>query len=226
MKFQYSATIKLSKAEIKRILIKAIPTLLFSVVAIGIIVADFALSSVMQLFRDQAKFGISFAGMENGVSFESFLPSLESGEEQLINFNVQGFNLSRDPCLPSPKTTNHVHITIITIIIIVCSLSCIFEAYIFRFRAKICNTCFPDRAKQRAEYLNKRIQTGRKTRRIQLSMIVSRQLDIREREAEFFSSYNWLKEKLGRKRTDTSECPGCNSKIKQGDGHKGVNCMK
>ena len=37
MKFQYSAAIKLSKAEIKRILIKAIPTMLFSIVAIGIV---------------------------------------------------------------------------------------------------------------------------------------------------------------------------------------------
>ena len=51
MKLQYSAAVKLSKAEIKRILIKAIPTLLFSVVAIGVIVADFALSTVLQLFQ-------------------------------------------------------------------------------------------------------------------------------------------------------------------------------
>ena len=220
MKFQYSAALKLSKAEVKRILIKAIPTLLFSVVAIGIVLADLALSTVLQLFRDEAKFGISFNGMEKGVSFESLIPELESGEVDLISLDVRGFNLSTDPCLPSPKTTNHVQTAIIAIIIIVCSLSCLFDAYTSRLRAKICNMCFPTRARQRAEYLYKRIRTGRKTRRIQLSMIVSRELDIRKRKAKFFSSYNWLKEKLTRKRlTDSSVCPGCNSKIKQGEGH-------
>ena len=157
--------------------------------------------------------------MENGVSLQSLFLGLESGQVNLIDLNVQGFNLSTDPCLPSPKTTNHVQIAIIAIIIIASILSCVFEAYIFRLRANICNTCFPDRAKQRAEYLYKRIQTGRKTRRVQLSMIVGRQLDIREREAKFFSSYSWLKDKLGRKRTGISACPGCNSKIKQGEGH-------
>ena len=187
--------------------------------AIGVIVTDFALSTVLQLFRDQAKFGISFDGMENGVSFQSLLPGLESGEIHLIDLNVQGFNLSTDPCLPSPKTTDQIQIAIIAIIIIVCSLSYIFDAYISRLRAKICNMCFPTRARQRAEYLYKRIQTGRKTRRVQLSMIVSRELDIRDRKAKFFSSYSWLKDKLGRKRTDISACPGCNSKIKQGEGH-------
>ena len=220
MKFQYSATIKLSKAEIKRILIKAIPTLLFSIVAIGIVLADFALSTVLQLFRDQAKFGISFAGMERGVSFESLIPELQSGQVDLISLNVQGFNLSTDPCLPSPKTTNHVQIAVIAIIIIVCSLSCLFDAYTSRLRAKICNMCFPTRAKQRAEYLYKHIQTGRKTRRIQLGMIVGRELDIRDRKAKFFSSFNWLKDKIGRKHKVVSACPGCNSKIKQGDGHE------
>ena len=166
MKFQYSAALKLSKAEVKRILIKAIPTLLFSVVAIGIVLADLALSTVLQLFRDQAKFGISFDGMEKGVSFESLIPELESGKVDLISLNVRGFNLSTDPCLPSPKTTNHVQTATIATIIIVCSLSCLFDAYTSRLRAKICNMCFPTRARQRAEYLYKRIQTGRKTRRI------------------------------------------------------------
>ena len=220
MKFQYSAALKLSKAEVKRILIKAIPTLLFSVVASGIVLADLALSTVLQLFRDKAKFGISFDGMEKGVSFESLIPELESGKVDLISLNVRGFNLSTDPCLPSPKTTNHVQTATIATIIIVCSLSCLFDAYTSRLRAKICNMCFPTRARQRAEYLYKRIQTGRKTRRIQLSMIVSCELDIRDRKAKFFSSYNWLKEKLTRKRlNDSSVCPGCNSKIKQDEGH-------
>ena len=178
------------------------------------------MSTVLQLFRDEAKFGISFDGVEKGVSFESLIPKLETGEVNLASLNVQGFNLSTDPCLPSPKTTDHVQTGIIAVIIILCSLSCLFDAYISRLRAKICNICFPNRASQRAEYLYKRIQTGRKTRRIQLSMIVGRELDIRDRKAKFFSSYNWLKNKLGRKHiTDSFVCPGCNSKIKQGEGH-------
>ena len=158
--------------------------------------------------------------MEKCVSFESLIPELESGKVDLISLNVRGFNLSTDPCLPSPKTTNHVQTATIATIIIVCSLSCLFDAYTSRLRAKICNMCFPTRARERAEYLYKRIQTGRKTRRIQLSMIVSCELDIRDRKAKFFSSYNWLKEKLTRKRlNDSSVCPGCNSKIKQDEGH-------
>ena len=220
MKYQYSAAVKLSKAEIKRILIKAIPTLLLSFVAISIIVADLALSTILQMFRDEAKFGISFDGMEKGVSFESLIPGLQSGKVSLFKLNVRGFNLTTDPCLPTPEFTDRAQIVIIILVIVACSLSCVFEAYISRLRAKICNACFPDRARQRAEYLYKRIQTGRKTRRIQLNMIVGHQLDIRERQAKFFSSYNWLKDKLRRKRdTNSFVCPGCNGKFKQGEGH-------
>ena len=50
MKFQYSAAIKLLKAEIKKFLIKAIPTLMFSIVASGIVLTDLALTTVLQLF--------------------------------------------------------------------------------------------------------------------------------------------------------------------------------
>ena len=71
-KYQYTAAFKLSQTEIKDMLLQSIPCLLFGGIASCIVVADYALSSLLQVFRDNAQFGVSFPGCEQGISLGKF----------------------------------------------------------------------------------------------------------------------------------------------------------
>ena len=163
----------------------------------------------MNLFRDEAQFGISFTGMEQDVTFQSLLPGLMSGEVDGESLHIQGYNLTTDKCLPTAETTDHAKTGAIVTIKIICLLSCVFDAYASRLRAKICNICFNFRAVERALYLYKQIQTGREIRRIQTHMIVSRELVLRDRWAEFNRFCACIK--------ISEHCPSCNNVLKDED---------
>jgi len=124
--------------------------------------------------------------METGVELSSLLPGLESGNINPLSINLRGFNLTTEPCLPQPATTNYGQIGIIGGLMALCIFSCILDVYGARLRAKICNVVFKERAIQRAEYLYKRIKTGRTARRIQLNLLICQQLDIKKRNLEYW----------------------------------------
>ena len=70
-------------------------------------------------------------------------------------------------------------------ILVASSLSCIFDAYASRWRARICNFYFCERARERGEYLYRRIKAGRGNRRFQLKLVVRRELKRRQRRRDF-----------------------------------------
>ncbi len=216
-KYQYSTAVKLSKMEAKRILIQSITTLLFTVITTSVIMVDLGLSHILLVFREEAKFGISFKGSEEGVSFQSLIPGLKYGKVNVIDVKLEGFNLTTEPCLPNTSLTKHGQTAIIVTLVFACLLSCIFDAYASRLRAKICNLCFPDRAEQRAKYLYKCIKTGRMARRIQFSMTVGRQLDIQKRAMEFCMCWNWVFTNQFYKNVNGQPCPGCKKVMKKED---------
>ena len=61
-KYQVTTSYKLTKSEMKGILVKLIPTLIFSTVSIALMVADAALYSFMNIIKENGKYGLSFPG--------------------------------------------------------------------------------------------------------------------------------------------------------------------
>ena len=145
-----STSFKLAREEAKKLIVQSFPTILATVVIVGIIIVDQSFTRVLQAFKEHAKFAISFPGMEQGVSFSSFLENNHSFDPLL---QIQAFNLSTDPCLPRSKQTDAVSLGPIFAILVVCFASCVVEAYFSRLRAIICNIFYPARANERAKYL-------------------------------------------------------------------------
>ena len=181
-RYQISTSCKLAKEEVKTIFLETIPTIIFTMIALGIVLADFSFSSVLVAFRENARFGFTFEGMENGITLNS-LKELNSGS--ITKLTIQPFNLTTDPCLPVPTTTDSTNLGIIFVLLALCGLTCFLNAYMSRLRSRICNTFFPERAAERGRYLYKKIQAGRRTRHHQLQLILKRSYNIRTRSKEF-----------------------------------------
>ena len=98
---QMSTSIKMTGEELQKLATQSFPVILATVVFVGIVIVDFAFSTTLQAFEKNAKFGISFPGMEQGISFGSFMD--ESAVEAVLQ--VQAFNLSTDTCLPRSRQT-------------------------------------------------------------------------------------------------------------------------
>ena len=148
---QMSTSLRMTSEELQRLVTQSFPVILSSVVFLGIVIIDFAFASTLQAFEENAKFGIAFPGMEQGISFSSFM----GGSDVNAVLEIQAFNLSTDPCLPRSKQTDGSSLGPIFAIMFVCFLSCLIDAYFSRLRAQICNLFFPLRADERAKYLYK-----------------------------------------------------------------------
>ena len=59
----------------------------------------------------------------------------------LSKLKLQKFYLNTHPCLPKPMQTDVRTIIILSIILVIVLLSCIFDAYALRLREQICNSC-------------------------------------------------------------------------------------
>ena len=147
-----STSFKLAREEVKKLIVQSFPTILATVVIVGIIIVDFSFTEVLQAFEEDAMFGISFPGMEQGISFDSFLKNSHSENPFL---EIEEFNLSTDPCLPRSKQTDATLLGPIFTILVVCFISCVVEAYFSRLRAIICSIFYSKRANERAKYLYK-----------------------------------------------------------------------
>lgn len=199
---QMATSVKMTRSEIQQMVTQSFPTILAMVVIVGIVLVDFAFTLTLQAFEESAKFGISFPGMEQGISFSSFM---EGADADLNILKVEAFNLSTDPCLPRSNQTDASSLVPIFALLFTCLISCIMDAYFSRLRAQICNLFFPNRADERAKYLYKytfkqyavsnktcrKIELGRKSRFNHLNLILSREMDKRKRTKEL-SLFGWL----------------------------------
>ena len=119
--------------------------------------------------REKAKFGISYAGTDGG-----FCSALENAGKDILKhkeIEVVAFNLTTEPCLPDPKRTDLSVLWPIYVLLLACLLSCAVSAYMNRLKHQICNVFFPDRAKERAKFLDREIKAGRGRRKRELGII-------------------------------------------------------
>ena len=123
----------------------------------------------MLIFRENAKFGISFDGMEQGFALKDVIGAAADAT-RIQSINITAFNLTTDACLPIPTPTSTEILSPIYFLISLCLFTCILEAYTTRLRCKICNFFYPERAKERASFLHRSLKAGRMARRNELRM--------------------------------------------------------
>ena len=128
----------------------------------------------MLTFRENAKFGISYSGMDAG--FCTDVVGTVSDVATQRDVQIVAFNLTTDPCLPNPKKTSADVLWPIYCLLLGCVVSCLVDAYVTRFKSRIANFYFPERAKERAEFLHRSIRSGR----------ISRKNDLRKYFCDFF----------------------------------------
>ena len=73
-----------------RILIRTIPTILFTSVAVTILIADYTLASLLGLLLKYGQFGISFAGMEYGLNLGDLFNEVAAGEQIMASIKLEG----------------------------------------------------------------------------------------------------------------------------------------
>ena len=78
---------------------------------------------------------------------------------------IAAFNLTSDPCLPTPIETSEDVLWPIYSLLLASTISCLLDGYFYRLRSRICNFFFPGRADERAEFLHRSIKSGRLTRK-------------------------------------------------------------
>ncbi len=88
--FQVSTSARLAKKEYTRILLQAVPTLIFTTIAICIVVADISLRGLLDVLLKNGQFGIAFDGMEQGLDLGSLLSDVVDGSRSLVSLNLKG----------------------------------------------------------------------------------------------------------------------------------------
>ena len=147
-KYQMTTTrkcMKLRKEEYKRIGLLVTPSLLFLLMTIAIIMADYLFASFIDVLKEHGKFGISFNGMEQGVELNGLLTETVNGEIPILNLKLEAFDLSTDPCLPVPTRTDWTQLAPLIGLVGASLISCFLDAYIQRLRSQICNLFYPTR---------------------------------------------------------------------------------
>ena len=168
-RYQISASLRLSKIEWKRVLIKVLPTLSFSVVVVSLILVDYGLSEFLSNLAANGKFAVSFANVVGNGKDGSF-----------DSKRVYKVDLLTEPCLPRPTVTRRLNIAFLLLITLSIALTCIFDAYLSRVRSCICNQFYPEQGKDRAQYLYSQLKFGRNARKIRIRSIISREVKKRE----------------------------------------------
>ncbi|XP_063685518.1 E3 ubiquitin-protein ligase DCST1-like [Bolinopsis microptera] len=214
-KYHLAVSMILSKKETISLVTESIPSLCAAIVISGILLMDYLFAVTLEAFKEHASFGITFPGMEQGISFGSTLKEA-TGQSLSNTIRIDGFDLSTDKCLPSPQRTNNSSIWPIFAIIIAALLSCVIEAYFSRLRQIICNAYYPKRAQERAIYLHKKIMSGRRTRQLQLGLILHREMSCKERSAEFSPFQQvWRLFSTQKGPTTLKTCLGCKEPLKE-----------
>ena len=183
----YNSSKLRKQEELKRSFYYAVPSLLFSLLAVGIMVADYLVADMTEDVLD-----------DSTIIFKRVTHTF--GE-------LKSFKLS-NPCLPHPMHTLMSHNLAIIILLILHVISHFYKEYISRVRSNICNLFYPHRAVERAEYLRHIIQCGRINRKLNFALIVERELE-RRKCLGTFCPLSKLKGYICCKRTNNIVCPGC-----------------
>jgi len=149
-----SRDVKLTKAELRRIFRLTMPSMVFSGLAIALILADAGLAAFLGLIRNSGQ----------GIK----------GQASKITNN----------CLPNPLETDVVKFAILACIIVLCFVTCFSDAYSRRWRSMICNLFYPETAMARARYLYAKIVAGRFLRKVKLKSIAIREKKRQDFEEE------------------------------------------
>ena len=153
-KYNLAVSMILSKEETLSLFKESLPSICAAIVISAILVTDYLFAVTLEAFKEHASFGITFPGMEQGISFGSTLKEA-AGKSLSSTIKIDGFDLSTDKCLPRPQKTEVSSIWPIFTIIIIALLSCVVEVYFSRLRSIICNAYYPKRAEERAIFLHK-----------------------------------------------------------------------
>ena len=217
-KFQVTASIRLSKKELKRMVTRAFPTITMIVLTLFLVIGDLSLTELLTALLANGKFAISFKGMEEGFGAEWMFNILNKNISSYMTLlKLEKIDVSTDPCLPKPLVTDRKKNIAIIVIFLIMLLSSIFDAYAMRLRANICNIFYETRAKERAIYLHKVISSGRHARRIRLKMAILKEIERRKRRREFSCLCKVIYICLKFKKQKNVNCPGCFQKTKVED---------
>ena len=162
-RYQKATSVTISNKEKAKMIRQSISTIIVTIIVVAIVVGDSVFTAVLITFAENAKFGLSFPGMEQGISFTAFLCQ-SNPLEQVIG--VEAFDLSSEVCLPKALKTTTESYAVIFSVLFVCLLSCAIDAYSTRLRPLVCHIFYPERAKQRANYLYKYVSTIHHNHRI------------------------------------------------------------
>lgn len=195
---------KCTKGEFYKSIRHGIPTFIFIIVTIMIILTDVLLTAAVRYIKEKDDFTISFSGVQQNYS-------------KRINLELPAYNVSADSCLSHPLYTSSNVYIVISLVLLGAGISCLLEVYMSRIRARMCDVFYPDKALERADYLHYRINIGRINRKCQLMLIVRRELERRAKIIKF-SPLARLKHLLARTKKDNEKrtfiCPACGWKAK------------
>ena len=208
-KYQVSTSTTLTKKEIKNVFWRLKETFAFVVLTIFLVCVDYSIAKFIDVFRRHGNYGVTFPGSSQGFTLDSLLNS-KAIDLETHELDIQAFDLQTDPCLPRPIYTHKFQMTWIILVILFCTISCIFDTFSYRWRSQICNLFYPKRSESRAVNLYNRIRTGREERRIRLEIIATREKFRQEkllRISMVEGVKTWFRECKNKKGTRT--CHGC-----------------
>ena len=67
-----------------RIILQALPTIVFTAITISALISDYALASLLSLLLKHGQFGISFEGMEQGINLGDLFGEVETGKRTIV----------------------------------------------------------------------------------------------------------------------------------------------
>ena len=174
-KYQVSTSTKLTKKEVKNVFWRLRETLAFVILTILLIGIDYSIAKFIDVFKRHGNYGVTFPGMSQGFTLESIFKSKPNSKESNLathDFEIEAFDLRTDPCIPRPIYTHQLQMTWLILVILFCTVSCIFDTFSYRWRSQICNLFYPKRSDSRAVNLYQRIRAGREERRIHLGNLL------------------------------------------------------
>lgn len=193
---------KFTKKEFYKSLHQLVPTLVMSLIAIMVISADNLLAETLRFVKENDELTIAFDGIQQNYTND-------------LHLLLPSYNISADGCLVPPVFTSENVYIIVSLILLGAGISCLLEVYLSRARAQMCNVFYPDKELERADYLHYRIHIGRINRKFQLTLIVRRELERREKLIRF-SPLARLKKLISCcKKENIIVCPACGWKEKR-----------
>lgn len=171
--YRINSSAKFTKREFTKITRKMLPTIIFGLFVALVMVLDYLVAKVLISSADEDTVKLMVDG---------FAPFFK----RIVLKIIGQFEKASKDCTARPFVTSSKSYTVISILMAVASLSCIFEVYMSRVRSKLCNIFYTKRAQERADYLRYRVVNGRINRRVQLKLTIQRSLERHRRVIQFY----------------------------------------